>query len=92
MTRFVRTTADIIFEDMDTYGEDGFAFERIAIKPGLLCRVGFEGSDRIILVPVEHPKWFAEVRLDKIEEVNGMEFLAEVHAGKIPDVELKETQ
>ena len=94
MKKFVKTTTSLRF-DVDQIGlpESDIIYESNQVGPGFLCHlVEFEGEERSLLIPVKQPRWYCSARPHEFEEVNAMEFLAEVHAGNVPDEALAEPQ
>lgn len=91
MKRFVRTTVSLEFQSMDTGSlAEGLHYESSRVRPGFLCHLSYEDKERGILISVEYPTYLAEARPGDYEEINAMEFLAEVHAGNVSDEALKE--
>jgi hypothetical protein len=91
LKKFAQTTVTLLFDVDQTDLPDNVNYERNQVSPGFLCHlIEFEGEERSLLIPVKQPNWFCSARPHEFEEVNAMEFLAEVHAGNVPDDALEE--
>lgn len=95
MKKFARTTTNLVF-DVDQIGRDSkdvVAYESYSVAAGLLCHlIEFEGEERSLLIPIKQSRWYCSARPHEFEEVNAMEFLAEVHAGNVPDEALFDSE
>ena len=92
MTKYVRTTTNVTFRNMDANDlPEGMTYEGNCVSAGFICRVIVElDPGDTVIQSVKYPHWTAEVHQDQVEEINAMEFLAEVHAGNVPEEALKE--
>jgi len=93
LKKFAKTTVALIFDSHDDALVSGIQSGRVEVGAGLLCYlIEFENPpERAMLIPVKCSTRWCSAKVDEYEEVNEMEFLAEVHAGNVPDEALKES-
>ena len=93
MKRWVRTTKAVLFRDMRQENQvPGVDFTGVSLGAGQVCfSLVLRGGRMLIMpaVPHENCVLMAEVNEDDYEEIPAMEFLAEVHAGNVPEEALK---
>ena len=89
--KYVRTLIPVTFRDDAAVRDDhDVYYSGSTVGAGFICQVVLElDYGDLILQSVKYPEWTAEVNPGDVEEIPAMEFLAEVHAGNIPEEALE---